>query len=156
MTRKRELNVFFLYLSVLLLLTACSNDLDGLLVGPDSPVEQKSHIDLSDKAEIVLYFEEDKSEKKQSILVLSEDRLLGALLKGLYFSSYSCVGEELFRFENRQKGFHLQDTITNTHFLNLVVEDTSTVYLGVSVNEDNSISVQRRDENTALGIIDSN
>jgi len=63
--------------------------------------------------------------------------------------------EEVFRFEKRQKSFQRQDTITNAHYINIEIKDTSTIYMGVSVNADNSINVQRRDKNVALSVLNN-
>lgn len=143
---------FFTFLMFFVLLSGCSNNSNDLLIGSDDHPNSYA-FDVSDKAKILFFFEEDKSKNKESILVHSEDRLLGALLEDLYFSSYVCPGEEVFRFEKRQKSFQRQDTVTIDHYINIEIKDTSTIYMGVSVNADDSINVQRRDKNVALSVL---
>jgi len=120
------------------LLIGCASE-QRYLVGPAEDSEVSPAPFESDKVQVLFYFEKDNSVKKQSILVHSETRLLGALLNELYFSSAFCVGEEVIRFEKREKGFHAQDTITNTHYTNFKIQKEQPLYIGVVVHEDGSI-----------------
>ncbi|WP_409440126.1 OmpA family protein [Psychromonas sp. GE-S-Ul-11] len=152
----KENNKPLIYLFLcLFLLVGCTSD-QHYLVGPTKDVEASTNSDELDKVQVLFYFESDDSDKKQSVLVHSETRLLGALLDKLYFYSAFCVGEEVLRFEKREKGFHAQDTITNTHYGSFKIEKDQPLYLGVVVNQDGTIATNittKKDAEKVVGKI---
>ncbi|WP_413692199.1 OmpA family protein [Psychromonas sp. KJ10-2] len=131
---RKSVRLFFI-ISYLFLLVGCASE-SGYLIGPN---EEKDENFSSDKVDVLFYFEKDASSSKQSILVHSETRLLGALLEGLYFPAAFCVGEKVISFEKRQKGFHAQDTITHTHYGIFKIDKDQPLFVGVSVNENGVI-----------------
>jgi len=152
---KENNKILMCFLLCAFLLVGCASE-QRYLIGPTEDSEVSLDVSSSDKVQVLFYFEKDNSIKKQSILVHSETRLLGALLNGLYFSSAFCVGEEVVRFEKREKGFHAQDTITNTHYVNFKIEEEQPLYVGVVVYEDGSIDTNitsKKDAEKVVGKI---
>lgn len=151
--RMNQHKIVFLSVVIgLFLLTGCTSD-NRYLIGPNNQGGDALENDGSDKIQVLFFIETDESKDKHSILVHANERLLGALTQGLYFNAAFCPGEKILRFEKREKGFHVQDTVTNTHYVNWNIPKGEDLYIGVSVNEEGTIDATPKSEIEAKEIL---